>query len=188
MFRTALSVFIFVVMAVLQPFVSAQQTSKGATCVNTLNDVHDLYKLGDGWDIGFIDNSRVLIKESELMTSIPDYSGVTETKLGLRSDVFHFAIIRFSACTRDASFEESSMIVDSVVAFKKKGRVFAYRIYGTPRELVKGEWFPCMCKTNMLVYDPDGSGKFSHMILYSPELPYLPAWVKSGPVTTQGGP
>jgi hypothetical protein len=141
--------------------------------------VHDLYKPGDGWDISFIDTSKVLSKESALKSPDPVYSGVTAVQLGLKSNRFYFQTIRFNRSSRDAIIEQSEMAVLHVVAYKKNGRIFAYMLSGEVRSLVKGEELACSFGTELLVYDPDGTGTFSHLILFFSGPLYVPEWVRS---------
>jgi len=156
-------------------------------CAQTIDDAnpcaqgpvfaHDIYKRG-GWDIAFIDPSKVLSKELALKASDPVYSGVTDVQVGLKSPNSNSQTIEFNRCSRDATAEKSKLFVIRVFAFKKNDRVFAYMIAGSVQNLVNGEWQACMCGGEFLLYDPDGSGSFSHLIPFTSMLPKVPEWVR----------
>ena len=178
MVKTVLNAFILLLVLALTPSLNSQKANDTKPCNQDWTSVRDLFKPRDGWDIGFIDASKVLSEESALKVPDPVFSGVTSVQLGLKSREFYFPDIQFRGCSREAVIVESSMVVDRVVAFKKNGRVFAYKLFGGIRNLEDGVWQARMAHANILVYDPDGSGKFNDIILYSPEIPYLPKWVK----------
>jgi len=163
---------------VASPWLGAQKTDDPKTCAESMVMVHDLYKSEGEWDIAFIDTAKVLSKELAIKTPDPVYSGVTTVQLGLKSRDFYFPTIQFSKCSRNATFQESSMFVDKVYAIKKNGRIFSYMLFGGIGNLVKGKWQYPGFHSQVFVYDPDGSGSFSHLIPYSGELPYVPEWIR----------
>ena len=162
----------------VSPWLGAQRTDNTKACAESAAIVHDLYKKEGQWDIEFIDTAKVLSKELPVKTSDPVYSGVTMVQLGLKGRELYFPTIQVSKCSRDATFQESSMLVDKAFAIKKNGRIFSYLLFGAIGNLVKGEWQYPGFHTRVFIYDPDGSGSFSHLIPYSGELPYVPEWVR----------
>lgn len=175
--KTLLSFYMALLLAALSPLLSAQATKETTPCSGGMKLARDIYSENGGWDLAFIDTSNVTVKESEMNAPDPAYSGVSRVQFSLRTHEFNYSTIYFDPCTRDAILKKSSMFVDRVVAYKKHGQVFAYVLSGALRELVDGEWQNCMCQTEISLYDPDGSGKFSHLIAYSP-MPYMPDWVR----------
>jgi len=172
---------ILLLALVASPWLYAQKIDDVKPLDPGLTLAHNIYKPGGGWNIEFIDTSNVLSEERSIDTPSPVYSGVKSVQLGLRSKIFNFQTIQFNRLTKDVTIEESRMLVLRVLALKKNGHVFAYEFTGKVENLVNGEWQPCLCGGGaMQVYDPDGKGKFSHLILYSSGAPYLPEWVRGG--------
>jgi len=108
---------------------------------------------------------------------------MTNVELGLKSNEFYFPTIRLNRCSGDATVQESRMLVTRVVALKKNDDVFAYMLFGEIQNLVNNEWQGCACVTEVFVYDPDGKGDFSHLILYTMGIPYVPEWSRGKDAT-----
>jgi len=181
MFREVTGTFILLSLIIASPRLYAQKADDTKPCDQQMVFVHDLYRQGNGWDISFIDSSKILSKEFALKNPDPVYSGVTGVQLGLKSNKFDFPLIMFNRCSRDASMQESRMFVTRVFALKKNDRTFAYDFLGGIENLVNGKWEACLCGTEIYVYDPDGKGQFSHLIAYSLAPPYVPEWVHGVP-------
>jgi len=172
------NVFILLAALVASPWLYAQKINDAKPLDPSLTLAHDIYKPGGGWNIEFIDTSNVLSEERSIDTPGPVYSGVKWVQLGLKSKIFNFQTIQFNRLTKDVTIEESRMHVLRVLALEKDGHIFAYEFTGGVENLVNGEWQSCLCGGIMQVYDPDGKGKFSHLILNSSGAPYLPEWVR----------
>jgi len=177
MFLRLVKALIFVAALAASAPAFAQTSEDSKPCNQSPVLAHDISKPG-GWDTGFIDSLKILTPESALKSPDPIYSGVTSVQLGLKDKKFDFQTVRLSNCSRNVTIEETQMSVYRVFAFKKNNQTFAYLLSGEIQSRVKDKWQSCACGGELLLYDPDGTGVFSHLILYSSPLPYVPDWVR----------
>lgn len=140
-----------------------------------------LTKPGDGWNISFAKEARVLGRGEFVLGDGKD-AGFQYVEYEARKQVITLPHIEVNPCDHTGVIREWYLIPKKLIGFEKNGRIFAYQVWVQFIAGPKLDSKVIGSNTHVIFYDMHGDGIFDSVRLGAGVgMPLVPDWVKKLP-------
>ncbi len=167
-------------LIILVPLILASQPKIETKCKSDSFTIAHFEQAGKGWDIDFIDRTKIL--STGHYVDAGRETPYLCTVYAVRKKVLELPWIVVDPCDYSATLSYIYVLPVDVRQISKGNRVFAYRVWG---DLVRG---PRLDSGGVggsgifMFYDMHGTGKFDGLEVLVPSTPLVvPEWVKQLP-------
>jgi hypothetical protein len=140
-----------------------------------------LTKPGDGWDVSFAKEAKVMRSGQYILSAGKD-TGLRYIEYEAKKQVISLPHIEVNFCTHTGVIRDWHLLPKQVIGFEKNGHVFAYQVWVQmvtgpgPDSQVIGS------NTHVIFYDMHGDGIFESVRLGAGVgMPLVPSWVEKSP-------